>query len=123
MALLPNTYNVIAAQGSQWSNTFFLQNADGTPVNITGKIFELSIRRAVTDTGSPILSVNSTTSTANGQITVNVPAASVQVTLTAAGTASLIHGGGVYALWMDQGLPDATCMVVGTFYANPVVAP
>lgn len=122
MPLLPNQVDVTATQGSQWNETFFITNADGTPTNITNKTFEFAIRRAVTDTGTPTLSVTSVPN-ANGQITVTTSNSSVQVTLTPAGTASLLHGGGVYALWMDPGLPDATAMVVGTFYCIQVASP
>lgn len=123
MAMLPNTFAFTVPQGSEWSTVFGAQNADGTPMNILNKTFEFAIRRAVTDTGTPLVSVNSTSSTAQGTIQVNVPAATVQVILSAAATASLVHGGGVYALWMDPGLVDATVMVNGTFYATPVVLP
>lgn len=122
MAYLPNTVDVTSPQASAWSYTYGLQNSDGTPMNIIGKTFEFAIRRAVTDTGTPVLMVNQTL-TQNGQIIVNTTASTVQVNLTATGTATLVHGGGVYTLWMNPGQSDATALVVGTFYAPQVVAP
>jgi len=123
MTFLPNTVDVTNPQGSQWSTTYLLQNSDGTLMNIIGKTFEFAIRRAVTDTGSPTLSVTSGASTANGQIIVDTTASTVQVILTATGTALLTHGGGPYILWMDPGQTSATALVVGTFYAPQVAAP
>lgn len=123
MTTLPVVANLSAAQGSQWTSPFVLQNMDGTPLNITGKTFEFAIRRTVTDTGTPLVLVSSDTTTASGTITVDVPTATVTVLLTPAATGSLVHGGGDYALWMNPGLTDATAMSVGVFFCSRVVAP
>lgn len=121
---LPATVNVVAAVGSIWSYTYTITNADGvTPANLTGKTFEFAIRRSVYDTGTPLVSVNTASSTSLGTITVNTTTAAVQVMLTPAATLILKNGGGPYALWMDPNLSDATTVVVGQFYCNPVTNP
>lgn len=120
---LPATVNVVAAVGSVWSYTYTITNADGTPANITTKTFEFAIRRSVYDTGTPLVSVNSSSSTSLGTIVVNTATAAVQVNLTPAATLAIKNGGGPYTLWMDPNLSDATAVVVGQFYCNPVTNP
>ena len=121
--LLPNNYTVVAAADSQWSLTFTIQNDDGTVADITNKVFEFVVRDRLNRAGKILFSVNSTASTAYGTITVTVATATVQVILTPTATGSIPEGGGPYTLWMDQNLPDATALVTGIFYANPVANP
>lgn len=121
---LPNQVNAQAASGSQWSVTYTLTNDDGSVMAITGKTFEFVVRPSVTDTTEPAeVSVNSTAANAQGSMTVNTAAGTVQVVLNPAATQLLAtSGGGPYSLWMDPGLPDATCLVTGTFYVQQVPA-
>lgn len=122
--LLPNLYNIQAASNSQFSVVFTIQNDDGTLADLTGKIFEFVVRDRLNATSSKVLvSVNSSTATANGYITVSTTASTVEVVLTATGVGLIVDGGGPYTLWMDQGLSDATALVVGTFFVQQVAAP
>lgn len=121
--LLPNNYTVVAAANSQWSLVFTIQNDDGTVADITNKTFEFVVRNRLNRVGVVLFSVSSTASTAYGTITVDVLTATVQVILTPTATGLIPEGGGPYTLWMDQNLSDATTLVTGTFYANPVANP
>lgn len=123
MPTLPNQFNAQAVAGSVWDTNYQLQNDDGTPMSITGKSFEFVIRQAVTDTGSPLVSVNSGGPTSMGSITVDTAASSVLVSLTPAATTLLGQGARPYALWMDPGLTTATDLVIGTFNSALAAAP
>jgi hypothetical protein len=120
---LPNQINAQAVAGSVWDTNYQLLNDDNTPMSITGKSFEFVIRQAVTDTGSPLVSVNSSGPTSMGSITVDTAASSVFVSLTPAATTLLGQGARPYALWMDPGLVTATDLVIGTFNSALAAAP
>lgn len=120
--LLPNNYTVVTAASSQWSLVFTIQNDDGTVADITNKTFEFVVRNRLSRSSVMLFSVNSIASTTYGTVTVDVPTATLQVILTPVATGSIPEGGGPYTLWMDQGLSDATALVTGVFYANPVAA-
>lgn len=122
MPTLPNNYTITAAAASEWATSFTIYNDDGTLADITNKTFEFVVRNRLGSSGKVTFSVNSTSSTASGTVTVDVPSATVQVVLTPAATASVVEGGGPYTLWMNPGLADATALVTGTFYSNPVAA-
>ena len=121
--LLPNNYTVVAAAGSQWSLVFTVQNDDGTLADLTNKTFEFVVRNRLNRPGVVLFSVNDTTSTSYGTITVTLSTSTVEVILTPTATGSIPEGGGPYTLWMDQNLSDATALVTGTFFANPVANP
>ena len=125
MSSLPNLLSLSVAVGSQFSESFVFQNEDKSLMNLTGKIFEFSIRTDPIQTSAtaPVVSVNSTSSTANGTITVNTFTATVTVTVTATGMALLSQRQFFYTLWMDEGLADATAMVSGSMFASNVSAP
>jgi hypothetical protein len=122
-ALLPNNYTVVTAQGSQWSAIFQIQNDDGSLADLTNKVFEFVVRDRLTPASQIVFSVNSTTSTAYGEIVVTLSTSSLQVIVNAAATVLLSEGGGPYTLWMDQNLADATALVTGVFLASPVANP
>lgn len=123
MPALPNQVQAAAAAGSQWVQSYTLQNDDGTLMNITGKSFEFVIRATVADSSpSPLVKVNSTAATAQGAVTVTAASSTLQVVLSPAATALLGQGARPYTLWMDPGQPDATALVVGTFFSNLVAA-
>lgn len=121
--LLPNNYTVVVAANSQWSLSFTIQNDDGTLADITNKTFEFVVRDRLNRAGKVLFAVNSATSTAYGTITVDTLTATIQVILSPTATGSIPEGGGPYTLWMDQNLSDATALVTGVFYANPVANP
>lgn len=123
MPALPNQLQANAAAGSQWVQTYTLQNDDGTAMNISGKVFEFVIRPTVSDTTEPaMVAVNSTAATGQGYITVTAATSTLQVVLSPTATALLGQGARPYTLWMDNGLTDATALVVGTFFSNLVAA-
>lgn len=121
--MLPNLYNIQTASGSQYSVSFTIKNDDGSLANITNKTFEFVVRDRTDSPNTPIFSVNSTSSTGNGTITVNTTTSVVSVTLTPAAVNLITTGGGPYTLWMDPNLSDATALVVGTFFVESVAAP
>lgn len=123
MTGLPNGYNVSASAGGQWAATFILRNDDGTPMAITNKVFEFVVRTTTVTTGTVIWSVTSTTANTYGHMVIDTAAATVQVVLSPTATTAVPTGGKPFALWMDQGATDATCLVAGTFFANPVAQP
>jgi hypothetical protein len=121
--LLPNNYTIVTASGSQWSSIFTIYNDDGTLADLTNKVFEFVVRDRLGVSGRVTFSVNSTASTAYGTIIPNLVNSTVQVIITPAATSLVVEGGGPYSLWMDQGLSDATALVTGTFFTNPVANP
>lgn len=119
---VPAMWTTFAVPGSQWVYSFQLQNDDGTLMNITNKTFELVVRTS-SRASSPVFTVT-TTSGANGQITVNTATSTIQVVASPTATA-LLTGTDVYAvaLWMDPNLTDATALLTGTMTARVVAAP
>ncbi|MFE2712228.1 hypothetical protein ACFXKI_09620 [Streptomyces mirabilis] len=123
MPSLPNQINSTAAAGSQWVQTYAIQNDDGSVTDITNKTFEFVIRPHTTDTAQPaMVAVNSTAANAQGYITVTTATATLQVVLSPTTTGLLQRSANPYTLWMDPGLPDATALVVGTFFTSQIAA-
>lgn len=94
-------WNTDAAAGSLWQRQFtFYVNGDGGPlIDLTGLTWEFVIRPDVTDTTSPALISVTTTPSAQGSITVDLPRSTLTVTLTPAATALLKKGAYPLALW------------------------
>lgn len=123
MPQLPIQLNASTAAAGQWATTYGLLNDDNTIMSIAGKTFEFVIRPNVADATEPALvAVSSTGATAQGNITVNVAAGTVQVVLNPAATTILGDGARPYALWMDPGGFDATPLVAGTFFTKLIAA-
>ncbi|MER6778485.1 MULTISPECIES: hypothetical protein [unclassified Streptomyces] len=122
MADLPLRWRTATVAGTQWSATFTLLDDDGTPMDISGKVFEFVIRPTAADTTLPPLVAVTATATAQGYLTVDTLTATIQVVLTPAATTLLGTGCRPFALWMDPGQPDATCLVEGPFYSRLVSA-
>ncbi len=120
MSNLPNALSLNVAIGSQFTQTYQFKNADGSLMNIVGKVFEFVIRNDPIEAHSttPAVSVTSTASTASGTIAIDTSTSSILVTVTSAGMSALSQKQYVYTLWMDQNLGDATAMVSGTLFAN-----
>lgn len=125
MGFLPNTSSLTESVGSTLTNVYTLKNDDGTLMNLTGKTFEFTIRTdpAQASSVTPLIKVNSGTSTGSGSITVDTVASQVTVTITATAMAALSQTQYSYTLWMDQGLADATAMVAGTLFMLNVAQP
>jgi hypothetical protein len=115
---LPNQVNFATAAGSQWAQTFQF-----TGVDITGLAWEFVIRPTVTDIAQPALIEVTTTATAQGQITVDTAAGTVQVVLTPAATSVLLKGARPYTLWSNPGTTSATAWCEGVFNSTLVSAP
>ncbi|MEU0818950.1 hypothetical protein [Streptomyces mirabilis] len=118
MGNLPNQVNFATAAGSQWAQTFQF-----TGVDLTGLAWEFVIRPAVADVAQPPLVKVTTTVTAQGQITVDLTAKTVQVVLTPAATTLLGKGARPYALWSNPGTATATTWCDGVFNSSLVPAP
>lgn len=121
--LLPNNYTIVTALGSQWSTVVTVYNDDGTLADINSKVFEFVVRDRLGSPGTVLFSFTSTTPNAYGSMVVDTTASTVQVTVNPAATSLITEGGGPYTLWMDQNLTDATALLTGTFFANPVANP
>ncbi|MGW2920407.1 hypothetical protein ACWDBF_21450 [Streptomyces angustmyceticus] len=122
MSDLPLRWSTTTAAGAEWGADFTLLDDDGTPMAINGKAFEFVIRPTVVDTASPPLIKVTATATVQGYITVDVVAATVQVVLTPTATALLGKGSRPFALWMDPGQPQQTCLVEGRFNSRPAAS-
>lgn len=122
MAALPNALSINLGIGSQWSQTYTIQNSDTTLFNITGKTWEFVVRSDPSEPTAvtPVIKVLSSAPGAQGSIVVNTTTSTVQVILTPAATAALSQKGYVYSLWMDPGLSDATAWVTGTAFAQQI---
>lgn len=118
MSSLPTQVNFATAAGSQWAQTFQF-----TGVDITGLAWEFVIRPSVTDTAQPPLIKVTTTVGAQGQITVDTGAGTVQVVLTPAATVLLGKGARPYALWSNPGTTSATSWCEGIFNSSLVPTP
>lgn len=125
MPKLPNPLTITNASGSQFNQAYQLLNDDNTLMAIAGKTFEFVLRTDPGQTGAttPIAAINSTTTTVNGTIAVNVATSTLLVTLNGTATATLAQGQYHYALWMDPGLGDATALIEGTWFAQQTAAP
>lgn len=117
---LPEHIDTTAIAGGQWKQGYALTNQDGTPIDLTNSTLEFVVRPYVGDLTEPALISVSTTSNAQGQITVtgNV----VLVVLNSAATALLGLGQRPYALWQNPGQPSATPWVAGTVFSSLVAA-
>ena len=118
MTSLPNQVNFATAAGSQWAQTFSMPTVD-----ITGLAWEFVIRPTVTDAAIPPLVKVTTTVSAQGQITVDTVAKTVQVVLTPTATSVLQKGARPYALWSNPGTTTATTWCEGVFNTALVPAP
>lgn len=110
--------NFSTPSGSQWAQTFTISGVD-----LTGLTWEFVIRPTATDTAQPPLVKVTTTVSAQGQITVNTAAGTVQVVLTPAATSLLGKGARPYALWSNPGTTSATTWCDGTFNTQLVPTP
>lgn len=115
---LPCQVNFTAAAGSQWAQTFQLPGVD-----ITGLDWEFVVRPSATDATQPPLVKVTPTVSAQGLITVDTGAATVQVVLTPAATDLLGRGARPYALWSNPGTTAATTWAAGTFNSQLVAEP
>jgi hypothetical protein len=123
VATLPNQWNTTVAAGSQWAQTFQLQNDDGTPIDTTGWTWEFVIRPATNDTTTPALVQVTTTPTAQGYIATDPATGAVTVVLAPVATSLLGRGARPYTLWSNPGTPQATAWVEGVFNSQLVAAP
>jgi len=123
VALLPNTYTIVTAASSQWSAVFTVTNDDGSLTDLTGKTFEMVIRDRLGNVGQVLASVSNGASTANGTIQVDLQRSTVRVILNPVAVDTVTSGGAPYTLWMDPNLSDATALVTGIIYVNPVANP
>lgn len=123
MGDLPLRWRTATAAGTQWAATFTLLNDDGTRMSISGKTFEFVIRPTSADATVPPLVKLTSAATGQGYLTVDTVTATVQVILSPSATLALGAGCRPFALWMDPGLPDQTCLVEGPFYSRLVTSP
>lgn len=114
-----------AVAGSAWSRTYTLrQTPGGPPIDLTGLIFRFVIRPSVTDSTSPAaVSVDSTTSTAQGSITVTPLTGVVFVQLKPAATRLLSRSSWPFALWSNPGTDTELIWDDGTFSTSLAAQP
>lgn len=124
MPALPNAFSIQMGVGSQWSQAYTFQNADGSLIDLTTKTFEFVVRTDPSEltATTPLIKVTTTSGT-QGVITVNTSTATATVTLSPTATAVLAQQAYPYSLWMDPGLTDATAWVTGTVFAFLIAVP
>lgn len=110
-------WDTATAAGPQWAQTF------GIPVDLTGLAWSFVIRINAADRSEPPLVRVTTASSAQGQITVDTVASTVQVVLTPAATAPLGKGIWAHALYSDRNTSTETCWVEGVFSTSIIAAP
>lgn len=120
----PLPWTTSSPQGSQWSAAFTFENDDESLMDLTGKTFELVLRDAPSSRGAPAAMITSTATTASGGFVIDIPSARVLAVLSPTATGAL-SANDTYslALWVDPDLNDASAVVVGGFYVQPVAAP
>lgn len=122
MTTLPNYLAIVASRASVWDSTFIFQNDNETPMDITGRTFELVVRPDVNDTApTPLIKVSSAGATAQGFMVIDLMNSSVLVVVSP--TANSINAGGYFTLWMDPGLTTQTAMVQGPYNIAPTPVP
>lgn len=114
---LPNRKDFATAAGPVWRVTFTI------PANITGMAWRFVIRINAEDQTEPPLVRITESSNSQGQITVNVPASTVQITLTPAATRSLGTGTWAHTLYSDADTDNEIAWVTGRFETQPIAAP
>lgn len=122
LASTVNTTNV--PQGSLYTASYVLTNADGSLYNISAATFEYVVRLFPTDTSiTPIVKLT-TSSTAQGVLSVNTGTSTVTITLNPAATSALLARN-LYAqaLWMNPGTTTADPWFSGQFLIVPVAQP
>lgn len=115
MPQLPSQVNFATAAGSLWQQTFTLTDAASAAINLTGLTWEFVIRPNVIDATVPPLVSVTTTSSAQGQITVVPLTGTVTVALNPAATTLLGQNSRPHALWSNPGTATATCWAEGRF--------
>lgn len=122
-AALPQPHAITAPAGAQWVESYQLLDDNGALAAITGKTFQFAIRPSTADTTQPaMVAVNSTAANGQGYITVTVATSTLQVVLSPSATLLLGAGARPYALWMDNGQPDAEVWLDGIFTTYLVAA-
>jgi len=90
--MLAGKYNMVCDQGSTFSRTIEIKDADGAVFPLTGYTARMQVRRDV-DTATTLIELTS----ANGRIAINGALGAITMTLTPDLTAALTRGG-VYDL-------------------------
>jgi hypothetical protein len=90
--MLAGKYNMVCDQGSTFTRTIEIKQADGTVFSLTGYTARMEVRRTV-DASTSLIGLT----TANGRITINASLGAITLTLTPDLTASLTQSG-VYDL-------------------------
>lgn len=111
-------WNTTTAAGSQWVQTFTFPDTD-----LSGLDWEFVVRPSAADTTDPPLIRVTTTNGAQGQITVDLVASTVQVVITATATEPLGQANQEHALWSSPGTAAALAWVSGAFNTVLVAAP
>lgn len=104
---------------------FSIQNADGSPYNITGLTWEYVVRRDASDAFTASVIELTSTPNAQGVVTPNVTDSTVTVTLYPAATLPFPpRAVYAHALWSDPGdAESATNWLYGSFIINQVAQP
>jgi hypothetical protein len=91
-------YNFILDQGSTWTLTIVYEDPNGTPINLTGYIAEMQIRKKASSATAVL-----TLSTSNGGITINGPTGTLSLIATDEQTQVIEEGIYVYDLELSIG--------------------
>lgn len=103
------TVNLVLEQGTTFKHTFYWRDADGvTPIDLTGYTARMQIRSSY-DATSFLLELT----TENGRISITPSTGRIDLTVTAADTASVTWDRGVYDLELIDGFEEVTRLVQG----------
>lgn len=118
----PAPWTLRTPAGSLATYAITLALADGSPYPVTGATWEYVVRPPLWSSGTALLTVTTTASSA-GLITVETsPATVVTLTLYPAATAALA-GTYQHALWMDPGTDGAFAWVTGNLAVTAAPQP
>ena len=108
------TYNTVIDQGADWYITFYYDNPDGSPVNISGYTAALQMRTSPL-AKTTVLSL----STGGNGIQINGPQGRIDVHATNVQTSAITNGKYSYDLEITSPQNVVTRLVQGTIEVSP----
>lgn len=123
VGVLTTLWDLHLPRGGQQSVNLLLKAANGiTPYDITGRAFEYVVRADPNDSGTPLVSITSSLSSA-GVLTIDVPKAIVNLTILNPATAALTPGTYYHSFWMEPSQPTAFNWFIGKLFVDPASQP
>lgn len=112
---MQNQLPIELAQGATWIRTITFLDEDENPVDLTGYTALMEFRNTVESTGSPIITVGTSTNT----ISINGTNGEITITISSTITAALTSGTTLYYdLFIYSSTGVATRLLKGTAYVS-----